>query len=82
MAQEYKIKRVGTVDDGIDGSDEFFNVTCDEPIDKASLWEHFHDEFYYESQQEAGGYFCKRFEVYTSDYEYHAVVKVEHRYDV
>jgi len=46
------------------------------------LWEHFHDEFYYESQQEAGGYFCKRFEVYTSDYEYHAVVKVEHRYDV
>ena len=82
MSQEYKFTDIGKVHLGIDGTDQFFQVTCEEPIDKAQLWERFHDEFYYESQQEAGGYFCRRFEIYLSDYEYNAVVKVEHRYDV
>jgi hypothetical protein len=82
MTQEYKIKRISTLHDGIEGGDEYFDVTCEEPINKDDLWERFHDEFYYETQQEAGGYYCKRFEILVSDYDYHAVVKVEHRYDV
>ena len=80
--QEYKFTEIGKVHLGVDGTDQFFEVTCDEPIQKDALWERFCDEFYYETQQEAGGYFCKRFEIFTSDYEYRAVVKVEHRYDV
>jgi hypothetical protein len=82
MTQEYKIQEIGKLSQGIEGSDQYFDVTCDEPIDKTALWERFHDEFYYETQQEAGGYFCRRFEILISDYDYHAVVKVEHRYDV
>jgi hypothetical protein len=82
MSQEYTFTQIGKLSLGIDGSDEFFEVKCDEPIQKDALWERFHDEFYYETQQEAGGYFCKRFVIYMGDYEYDAVVKVEHRYDV
>ena len=82
MNQEYKITQIGRIEHGIEGSDQFFQVECDEPIEKDALWEKFSDEFYYETQQEAGGYYCKRFEIFMSDYEYRAVVKVEHRYDV
>lgn len=82
MSQEYTITKIGKISLGIDGADEFFKVECDEPIDKGELREHFHNEFYYETTQEAGGYFCKRFEIFQSHYDHDAVVKVEHRYDV
>ena len=82
MTQEYKITRLNQIHHGIDGSDEFFHVECDEPINRNDLLDKFSDEFYYETQQEAGGYFCRTFEVYLSKYKYNAVVKVEHRYDV
>ena len=83
MSQEYNIRKIGSIGMGIDGKDEFFQVTCEEPIDKAQLWERFHDEFYYESQQEAGGYFCKRYSLYTQqNSEYKAVLVIHHEYDV
>lgn len=82
MRQEYTIKRIGRVELGIDGSDEFYQVQCLTPINKDHLYDLFVEKFYQETYQEAGGYYCKCFEIYLSDYEYNAVVKVEHRYDV
>jgi hypothetical protein len=83
--EDFEIQPIGRIDNGIDGSDAFYQVTDKNysPINADVVLDIFRTEFYRETYQEAGGYFCKHFEVYTNPiHDYRAVVKVEHRYDV
>jgi len=83
MSQEYKITPIGDIALGIDGTDAFFQVNCDEDIDAGELHDYFMERHWVETYQEAGGYYCKHFEVFTHPiFTNRAVVKVEHRFDV
>jgi hypothetical protein len=83
MEQNYTFKFIGKIQLGVDGCDEFYEVTCDEDIDSNALHNEVHSKSYRETYAEAGGYYCKHFEVFTNPiFSYRAVVKIEHRYDV
>jgi hypothetical protein len=73
---------IGTDDRGIDGCDQFIlltrkddDLTCEE----AHNW--FFPQVYRETQQEAGGYFCRDVEVLQRSTN-SVVAIVHHRYDV
>lgn len=81
---EYQFECIGTTPLGVEGSDQYFVVRSDRPISDDDLREFVEHKFYVETYQEAGGYFCKQFDIFYRSYcnESQAIVRVCHRYDV
>lgn len=76
------VTNIGSADKSIDGSDQYVlltrkddDLTCDEAHD----W--FFPQVYRETQQEAGGYFCRDVEVLQRSCN-QVVAIIHHRYDV
>jgi len=79
---QYEYIEIGRLEMGCDGSDQYFLVKGREgSIVPDDLLEDVEYRFYRETYQEAGGYFCKQFDLMRqSNDEY--IVRVCHRYDV
>ena len=80
-----KITLIGRVDDGIDGSDEYVLLTSTdgELISTEQIDQLFWEKWRYETQQEAGGYFCKSYCVFPHQYGADRVVLcIKHQYDI
>ena len=78
---EYEYTEIGRFEMGCDGSDQYFLVRGKTDIIPEDLLEDVEHKFYVETYKEAGGYFCKQFDLMKqSNSEY--VVRVCHRYDV
>jgi hypothetical protein len=81
----FTVTLIGRVDDGIEGSDEYVLLTSKdgEPITTEQIDQLFWEKWRYETQQEAGGYFCKTY--YTFPHQYGAdrvVLCIKHQYDI
>lgn len=78
---EYEYIEIGRFEMGCDGSDQYFLVKGQTDIIPDDLLADVEHRFYAETYREAGGYFCKQFDLMRqSNSEY--VVRVCHRYDV
>jgi len=80
-----KLEPVGGLSHGIDGSDEYFavNATDYAPVNREQIDQLFWEKWRYETQQEAGGYFCKRYSLFLNPTcEWMAVLCIHHEYDV
>ena len=80
----YDLTRIGELQYGIDGSDEYFKLTTDDDeLHVNNVDEFFHENFYRETTRPAGGYFCKSYS-FLKEYpdDTHGVLIVHHRYDV
>lgn len=78
-----KTERIGVIDIGVDGSDEYLLVNTDEPTIPAKVKRDLLERFYRDTMQEAGGYYCHNVTVLEhplSDSKFVAVI--HHRYDV
>lgn len=76
---------VGGLSHGIDGNDEYIDVVATDyaPITNEQIDQLFWEKWRYETQQEAGGYFCKRYSLYINQHNDHrAVLVIHHEYDV
>ena len=74
---------IGRIHFGIDGADDYFNIkqgNLDELTEEA-VAQYFMEEFYQETYQEAGGYFCKTYKFLRIN-ESEGVLIVHGRYDV
>jgi hypothetical protein len=89
---DYVLSPIGKVELGVDGWDAYYDVTNpDGDLDHDELHNLAQQEFWYETRQEAGGYFCKSVSVYMNtlydknDKEnrpWNLILVVHHRYDV
>jgi hypothetical protein len=83
QAITYETQRIGVIDDGIDGSDEYLLVTSD---DDSATAQDVETEFlnrYYRDTNRAGGYFCAAVTVQKKSYsDNEFIVIIHHRYDV
>lgn len=78
-----KTERIGVIDIGVEGSDEYLLVNTDEPTIPAKVKRDLLERFYRDTTQEAGGYYCHNVTVMEypfSDSKFVAVI--HHRYDV
>ena len=79
----YKVERIGVIDKGCDGKDEYSLVTSDNDLVTALDVE---DEFlsrYYRDSNHAGGYFCHSVSAINKCYsETQFIVIIYHQYDV
>jgi len=83
--ENLKLISVGGLSHGIDGNDEYIDVVATDyaPITNEQIDQLFWEKWRYETQQEAGGYFCKRYSLYTNQHNDHrAVLVIHHEYDV
>lgn len=74
---------IGRVHLGIDGMDDYFRISqgnLDE-LTKEAVDQYFMEEFYQETYQEAGGFFCKSFDFLRIN-ESEGILIVHGRYDV
>ena len=79
------LTQVGGLSHGIDGNDEYIAVKATDyaPITTEQIDQLFWEKWRYETQQEAGGYFCKSYSVFFHQYgNDRAVMCINHRYDV
>ena len=83
--ENFTITPIGRNDNGIDGSDEYVQLSSidGEPITTEQIDQLFWEKWRYETQQEAGGYFCKSYCVFFHQYgNDRAVMCINHRYDI
>ena len=76
---------VGRTDNGIDGSDEYVQLSSldGEPLTTEQIDQLFWEKWRYETQQEAGGYFCKRYSFFPDRLnDWQSVLCIHHEYDV
>ena len=79
---EYEYTQIGRFEMGCDGADQYFLVRgIDGAIIADDLLEDVAHRFYAETYQEAGGYFCKQFDLMAQT-NGNYVVRICHRYDV
>jgi hypothetical protein len=81
----FTVTLIGRTDNGIDGSDEYVQLSSidGEPLTTEQIDQLFWEKWRYETQQEAGGYFCKSYSVFFHQYgNDRAVMCINHRYDV
>jgi hypothetical protein len=79
------LTQVGGLSHGIDGNDEYFAVKATDyaPITTEQIDQLFWEKWRYETQQEAGGYFCKRYSFFIDKLnDWQAVLCIHHEYDV
>lgn len=83
MTDRYELTRIGTIELGIDGSDEYLLVRdLEGTVDADDVYDALIARFYRESSH-AGGYFCRSLRVMPDPYyTTQCVVVVQHRYDV
>ena len=83
--ENFTITLIGRTDNGIDGSDEYVQLSSNdgEPITTEQIDQLFCEKWRYETQQEAGGYFCKSYGVFFHQYgNDRAIMCIHHCYDV
>lgn len=80
---EIKITKIGKIDNGIDGSDEYVLLTrLDDELtpDQAVDW--LHPKVYRECSH-PGGYFCRTVLAVQAAYSHNEVIcTIQHRYDI
>ena len=83
MTDRYDITRIGTIDHGIDGSDEYLSVRDrEQEIDRQHL-ARLLDRRYYCRSSRPGGYFCTMQRIIPDPvHDNRCIVIVQHRYDV
>lgn len=78
----YKVQRIGVIEQGIDGTDEYLLIKSDDAA-TADEVEHEFLNLYYRDTNHAGGYYCADVTVQQKNYSDHEfIVIVHHRYDV
>lgn len=78
---EFEYTQVGRIEMGCDGADEYFLVKGQTEIVPDDLLADVETKFYVETYREAGGYFCKQFDLMAQT-NGNYIVRVCHRYDV
>lgn len=83
MTDRYDITRIGVIDHGIDGSDEYLSVRdLEQEIDRQHLALLLDKRYYYRCTR-AGGYFCYTQRIIPDPiHDDRCIVIVQHRYDV
>lgn len=74
------IVKVGAIDRGIDGTDEYLRVTDNTQDHKLDDIEAHFDRLYYRNSSQPGGYFCPGVTAMAHPYNGFVVI-VHHRYD-
>jgi len=82
MIQDYKITRIGRVEQGIDGNDEYLLVTDLEDTKTTDEVESDFFQAYYRDTDTAGAYFCHYVTVVELPADNEWIVVIHHRYDV
>lgn len=82
MIQEYTITRIGSVEQGIDGNDEYLLVMDGEENKTTDEVEQDFFEAYYRDTDTAGAYFCHYVTVVELPSNNEWIVIIHHRYDV
>ena len=79
----YKVQRIGKIDCGIDGSDQYLLVTSEDDSVTAEEVEHEFLTMYFRDTNHAGGYFCHAVTVQKKERPAcEFIVIIHHRYDV
>lgn len=83
MTDRYDITRIGTIEHGIDGSDEYLLVRDrEQELDEQHLADLL-DRRYYRRSSHPGGYFCTTQRIiHDPIHDDRCIVIVQHRYDV
>ena len=79
----FSIQKIGIIHLGVDGSDEYVLLTSNEGATAKDVKGWMMDRVYYETNQEAGGYYCNHVTVMPHPvFDDQFVCTIHHRYDV
>lgn len=83
MTDRYDIRDIGTLDHGIDGSDQYLLVRdLEQEIDRRHVFDTIMPRYYRDCTR-PGGYFCKNLRVMADPlFTDQCIVIIEHRYDI
>ena len=79
---KYKVQKIGEIDKGIDGKDEYLLAKdLEDDINVSELEETYLSRFYRECNY-SGGYFCHHVTVQKMPFGNKAIIVIHHQYDV
>lgn len=82
-ASDVKVQKIGVIQHGVEGSDEYVLMRFPEPTTPHDAHEWLLPRVYRDTHQEAGGYFCNSVTIMPKPYLDNELVGViHHRYDV
>ncbi len=78
----FTYEKIGFLDKGIDGKDEYIKVTADGAIDYKVLREEIENQYFRECSH-PGSYFCTSMRIHKDEwFDDECIVVVQHRYDI
>lgn len=79
---KYKVQKIGEINYGIDGRDEYLLAKgIEDEVNESELEEIYLSRFYRDCDY-PGGYFCHRVTVQKMPFSNEAFIVIHHRYDV